>query len=348
MGAEDMTAFNEENKIPLISSPIFCDFNEFSGVQNLDLEVGSACNFNCLYCYSNSNIHRDSELSVKEMMNIIIKSKEMGIKTITFIGGGEPLMHKNLLDLLCFTKTHGLQIGLFTNCSLLTKSIVNELYRLDACIIGKLNSMIPQKEDFLCGVNNAFYKIHKGIDLLLNAGFSDKKLLSLHTLINKTNYNECINIYIWERQNNIIPYMQIPVFNGRFKDNSSLICSMEEYKNLFKKLKKIDSDLFGYEWLDVPPNVGWPCKQRFTSIYITSTGNIQMCNSNSMILGNIRDNDLSDVLNSDYLSKLKNIDTDCIHYLRDCFGGCMGNNFCTGRSINSCDYRCWNYKKKDS
>lgn len=332
---------------PIISSPIFCDFNDLNVVRNLDLEVGSVCNFKCLYCYANSNLPRYGELSTHEMMDIIKQAKGLGIQTISFIGGGEPLMNKDLFNLLYFTRNLGLQIGLFTNCSLLTKSIVNELYRLDVCIIGKLNSMIPKTEDYLCGVPNAFNRIHNGIDLLVDAGFNEKKMLSLHTLINKTNYSECVNIYIWERETNIIPYMQIPVFTGRFKNNSSLFCTMEEYEKLFKELKKVDADVFGYQWLDVPPNVGWACKQRFTSIYITSTGNIQMCNSNSTVLGNIRHNSLSNVVSSDYFAKLRKVDTDCIHYLDDCFGGCMGNNFCTGKSINSCDYRCWNYKKDD-
>jgi MoaA/NifB/PqqE/SkfB family radical SAM enzyme len=70
--------------ISLKSSPIFCDFYGPNGVGNLDLEVGSVCNFSCLYCYSNSNFHRERELTTNEMMDIIVKAKEIGIKTITF------------------------------------------------------------------------------------------------------------------------------------------------------------------------------------------------------------------------------------------------------------------------
>jgi hypothetical protein len=152
-----------------------------------------------------------------------------------------------------------------------------------------------------------------------------------------------MGIYRWQRKNRIIPYMQMPVSRGRFRRYSELTCSLDQYERLFKAAKRHDEENNGMPWLDVPPNIGWPCRQRFTSVYITISGDVQMCNSTTKHLGNVRKDCLSDIIDSKLAQEVRHLDTDCEHFQRDCFGGCMGYNCTTGSSTNICDTRCWNY-----
>ena len=53
--------------------------------------------------------------------------KNLGAKAICFTGGGEPMIHKDFYKILSFTKEKGLDCGLITNGSAITKEHCDEL-----------------------------------------------------------------------------------------------------------------------------------------------------------------------------------------------------------------------------
>ena len=68
------------------------------------------CNHNCNYCsYQNSygQLGKDmrvaDEIPLDKMNEIINDCAEMGVKAITFSGGGEPLLYKGIMGVLSFT-----------------------------------------------------------------------------------------------------------------------------------------------------------------------------------------------------------------------------------------------------
>lgn len=75
------------------------------------------CNLNCVYCFKDKR-KREPELSS------IIKQIKRARKKI-LLKGGEPLLRKDLLDILKFAKSRGLKIGLETNGILLNKKIIS-------------------------------------------------------------------------------------------------------------------------------------------------------------------------------------------------------------------------------
>lgn len=93
------------------------------------------CCHKCFFCVYNSdfsNMHETMDkkdiLSKDKMFEILDDFKDMGVKAITYSGGGEPLMHPNILDIIRKTKENGIDLSIITNGQLLKGEIAKEFY----------------------------------------------------------------------------------------------------------------------------------------------------------------------------------------------------------------------------
>lgn len=81
-----------------------------------EIDPSNYCQNNCSWCiYSEyikqNRIHLDFEI-YRRALNSLSQS---GCKAITFTGGGEPLMHPRIKEMILLAKRQGFQIGLITN-----------------------------------------------------------------------------------------------------------------------------------------------------------------------------------------------------------------------------------------
>ena len=74
-----------------------------------------SCNLKCKFCYGSYN---EDKLSLKEKRGIVDKIKDAGSEKLT-ITGGEPLLAKNLKEIIDYAKNRGLFVSLHTNGVLL-------------------------------------------------------------------------------------------------------------------------------------------------------------------------------------------------------------------------------------
>lgn len=83
------------------------------------------CNHNCSYChYRNAYLELDEydprdEIPKEKMLEIISDMKEMGVKAITFSGGGEPLLYPYIEESMQAILDAGIDLSIITNGSLL-------------------------------------------------------------------------------------------------------------------------------------------------------------------------------------------------------------------------------------
>jgi MoaA/NifB/PqqE/SkfB family radical SAM enzyme len=80
------------------------------------------CNHNCFFCVYNeeyANMHetmvRRDELSRKKLLEILDDFKKIGVKAITYSGGGEPLVHPDILEIMQKTLDYGIDLSIITN-----------------------------------------------------------------------------------------------------------------------------------------------------------------------------------------------------------------------------------------
>lgn len=86
----------------------------------------NACNHKCFYCcYRSDNLYLGQLMKEKDMipgdkmMEIVRDMAEMGVKAVTFTGGGEPLIYPHIAETARALLDHGIKVAVLTNGSAL-------------------------------------------------------------------------------------------------------------------------------------------------------------------------------------------------------------------------------------
>jgi radical SAM protein with 4Fe4S-binding SPASM domain len=322
------------------------------GLLSIELEFTRQCNLRCLYCYTEAGKAAKDELTLDELQSVVFQAKDLGAKKIILLGGGEPLIYDGLIDIVDYIDSLGLQQVIFTNGTLIRDEIANHLFKRNVSVIIKQNSFDPGVQDELAGVEGAFWRIKRGMGILREAGYPDGKAsLGIQTVICRQNVDEIPRMWVWARERNIIPYVEILTFQGRARSNSSLLVSSERTKALFEQLEAIDNARFDIQWKTRPTIAAFSCKRHLYSSLVTAQGNVQPCTGVDISVGNIRENSLKEILaGSTVIRRLRNVYEhlegkcrDCRHS-RQCYG-CRGNAYqMTGNYLAS-DPTCWHCER---
>ena len=95
----------------------------------------NSCNHKCFFCVYNadySNMHanmlKKDIISKEKMFEILDDFKDMGVKATTFSGGGESLLHPNIVEFFEKTKENNIDLSIITNAQLLSGDRAKSLY----------------------------------------------------------------------------------------------------------------------------------------------------------------------------------------------------------------------------
>src|SRR5271157_5973561 len=124
--------------------------------------VTRSCNVNCLNCLSDSRPRRyESELTTAEGRALISDLGAYQLPLLLF-AGGEPLLRKDLLELVAYTHEQGIQPSLLTNGTLLSRAMAAGLKRAGMHSVTILLEGIGRKVDRHRGMRGAFDAVLDG------------------------------------------------------------------------------------------------------------------------------------------------------------------------------------------
>lgn len=316
------------------------------------LETNKSCNLRCRYCYAQSGEDLVKTADFNNLKHIILEAKELGIRSVVVIGGGEPTLHPNFRDLIAYIDFLGIIPVIFSNTILMTEELAEFLYEHNTSVMGKLDSLKPEVQDYLAGREGAFKDIRKGLEYLLKANFSKpvgpgELRLGVSFVTNKMNLEEVEDIWHFCRQNSIFPNMEILTPTGRANDElEDKLLTADEIKEYKLKLLEIDREYYGYDWLPYTPITASGCLQHLYSLYINIEGNVRPCAPTKLdehpalrVSGeypyNVNKMSLREIYNSDLFTYVRNIDKvlegrcgNCEH-TEECIG-CRGYAYSVG------------------
>jgi len=247
------------------------------------LETNKTCNLGCRYCYAESSPDSKSVQSYETLTEIVKQAHELGLHSVVVIGGGEPTIHPRFRDLISFISSLDVIPMIFTNTLTMTKDLAKFLYDNNASVMGKLDSLRPEIQDYLCNSKDAYERLRRGLDNLMEAGFSEPEdpqelRLGISFVSCRMNLDEIEKIWHFCRQRNIFPNMEVLTPTGRAKihlKNQSI--TREEIKDYKLKVLEVDRKHYNYDWLPYTPLTASGCLQYLYSFYITIDGNIRPC-----------------------------------------------------------------------
>lgn len=249
----------------------------------LRLETNRSCNLKCRYCYAESGVDPSAVAPYEVLADRIDQARDLGAKSVVIIGGGEPTIHPRFRDLVERVYELNMIPVVFTNCLLVDADLAAFLFRRQASVMTKLDSLRPDRQDFLVGVEGAQKRIRQGIENLLAAGFDSptdphRLRIGASFVSCRLNLDEIIDIWRFCRQHSIFPNMEVLTPTGRARealsDQGLSTWEIQAYK---LRLLALDRASFGYDWLPYTPLAGSGCLQHLYSLYITLEGNARPC-----------------------------------------------------------------------
>ena len=114
------------------------------------------CNLRCGHCYLAAGQHAAAELSFAEGCQLIDQLAAAGTRML-ILTGGEPMMRRDIGELVAHASSHGLLVVLGTNGMLLTPSRIRQLRAAGVAGAGiSLDSLHPEKHDRFRGFPGAW------------------------------------------------------------------------------------------------------------------------------------------------------------------------------------------------
>lgn len=281
-------------------------------LKDLFLEVTSRCNARCEHCGSSCGdfIPKD-EISAENLKKTLLDiSKRYNANDILLnVTGGEPLVRKDLFEIMDYANKLGFKWGMTSNGMLINDDILKKMNDTNMETISiSLDGLKKTHENFR-KVPGSFDKIIENIKKLQKV--PSIKIVQVTTVANKKNIDELEALYELMKKLNVISWRVINVDPiGRAKGNKDILLDKDDYKRLFNFIKeKREENIMNVEYgcshyLDIPMEKEIRDTYFFcvTGLYVASilsNGDIFVCPNverrSEFVQGNIKTDNFVDV-----------------------------------------------------
>ena len=139
------------------------------------IAVTFRCMCKCAHCGSASyRASAKEEMSTEEIKNLIKDLREIGVNSINFFGG-EPLIRKDLPELVKYVKSFGMGAAIDTNGYLLDREMASRLAEAGMDMVHvSIDSADPAKHDGMRGVPGIFDRAVAAIKYSKEAGMTTR------------------------------------------------------------------------------------------------------------------------------------------------------------------------------
>lgn len=131
---------------------------------NLTWEVTFACNLSCVHCVSDSGRKRNGELTTEQCLRLIDTMSAMKVFQFN-IGGGEPFMREDFLDLMDYAHEKGIVTCISTNGTLIDDEVAKRLDHRLVYLQVSLDGATSVSNDVIRG-KGSFRKAIKALEYL--------------------------------------------------------------------------------------------------------------------------------------------------------------------------------------
>lgn len=286
----------------------------------LEITPSGGCNHRCLYCGLDFMGYKPVFLDTGLLKTRLSEMSGLGIKSIMYAGEGEPLLHKDIAEIINHTKKVNIDVAITTNGVFLNKNLLDATLGGITWIKVSMNAARPQTyakihrtnpDDLKKVIGNLRY----AVQLKKSKGY--KCALGIQILLLPENAREIVLLAQISKDIGVDylvvkPYSQHPLSITRRYEN----IRYNKYFKLYDKLKKISDKNFNIifriytmeKWDKGSRNYQHCLALPFWS-YIDSQGNVWGCSAaylgdQRFIYGNIYQQTFRQIWNNPKRKKL--------------------------------------------
>lgn len=179
------------------------------------------CNAKCIMCPFWTNLEKKpalagNELAKERIISLLDELGALGTKWISF-SGGEPFIRNDILDLIRHAKRLGFGVTIYTNGSLVTQEVADQL--LDANtdqVRFSLDGPSPEVHDKIRRLNGLWRKAVEAIAFLVERReqLNKKTRIIINTVVMKANYSHLFEIVRLAGKLHVDDCVFIPVYEN--------------------------------------------------------------------------------------------------------------------------------------
>lgn len=339
-----LKVYKKIQKKPVISKLFTNLSRRFIGgfLYSIKLEINDYCTLKCRMCYQRKTPGNGIDLEMSEIEKLFRDIRKYHVRLE--ILGGEPLLRKNILEIVEKTKTIARSpfVTLYTNGIHVTPDLSEQLKTagLDAAIVTVISNNSKIHDEFT-GVPGSWARTISGIKNLVNAGIK----VYTFTAIHKENYRGYKQIYDFvkhELEAGVLFYQYVP----QIKNDPLLIDNeiWHKIKHWLMYEKNQEHMKFVRNFYMLTGNA---CSGGNFVFTVRVNGEVQPCPFVYDIpLGNIKEDSIWKIVKQRYkntdLLEFKKIPEECsdCSYRYVCAGGCKAGNRMLSGKYDTKDFRC--------
>jgi MoaA/NifB/PqqE/SkfB family radical SAM enzyme len=159
----------------------------------LEINPTNRCNLECEYCWQQNfeGIDKTDKISTQKLFSIVDEAAKIGVKEIRIPGSGEPLIRKDIIDLMQEIKKNNIHGLLITNGVLLNKEKINRIIDISwDCLTFSFDSSNRKVNDYFRG-KGSFDILKKNLLLLKKIKKKKKSkfpLIRFNIVVTNKNY----------------------------------------------------------------------------------------------------------------------------------------------------------------
>lgn len=343
------------------------------------LYLSSCCNLRCRHCWITPNYSENlskagtyiDPIALKEA---VVEAKSLGLRSAK-LTGGEPLLHPQFRDIVSFLTTEGLSLDLETNGTRITRELAQYLRKETnvGFISVSIDSPVPADHDTFRGVNGSFEATIRGLDLLVDAGYSNcQVIMSVHQG-NRNQIEDLINLAIAHKAGSIKFNPVTRSGRGRNMHENGEAPGYDEFRDLARYIKDELSPRY-----NIPLSLPMPSAlTSFNELWLTrgctgdcgvsgilgilGSGEIALCGIGQtipeLVYGMLGKDSIRDIwLNHPVILKLRKDLADYHHYpgicgscihAKVCRTGCVVTNFQNSGKLVSPNWLCEEAERRE-
>lgn len=183
------------------------------------VEITDKCNFNCEWCYMGCRVTKVGKCMTKHTFSMILHIlQNAGIIQVT-LGGGEPLIHPNLIEFVSLVKQKNMIVHIISNGWFIDEPMAIKLGNAGADQVQmNIDSVNPEKHDAIRGIKGSHARTLKAFQYIKKAGITGV----CQTVLTTRNIDEIKDIIILARNlgiERIRVWDMVPAGSGMDKKN---------------------------------------------------------------------------------------------------------------------------------